>query len=227
MTDAAFTSTPRSAQVQGAVRKSPVRPSVSEARPSRPVTKDARFAYLVREAARGDRESLTKAFIDMRPSLEAFLVSRGVALQDLDDILQEVGLEVLRIRFVDPDRPDRLREWFYRVAGQRASRHYRTQQREARRRLNKWRSLDDRARAGVAEPPGPDQEPETDWLAEGLASLKESHREALWMRYFCDIPTREIAVKLGISYDVTRKRISLAYRALRSFYEANRTSEEA
>ena len=204
-----------------------MRSSISEARPSRLVTEDSRFAVLVQRASRGDRESLTGAFLEMRPSLEAFLVARGVALQDLDDILQEVGLEALRIRFVDPDRPDRLREWFYRIAGQRANRHYRTLQREARRRLNKWRSLDDRTRAGVSEPSEPDQGSETDWLAEGLASLKESHREALWMRYFCDIPTREIAAKLGISYDVTRKRISLAYRALRSFYEANRTSEEA
>ena len=221
MTEAAFTSTPLSAQVQGAVRSSASDRPQGVARAKGRVNRDRR-ERLASRACAGDQAALFEFFVLVRPSLEAFLVTRRAPLQDLDDLLHDACLVAMRGQSrLRPASARELQSWLCTIAHNVLRRVRRTSEREERRRMVKWWTFDSDYRDGIA---GPDGEPEEvvvpDWLVEGLDSLSDLQRDAICMKFFRKMDSVEIAKRLEITPATARKRISLAYAALRRCYMA-------
>lgn len=221
MTEAAFTSTPLAAQVQGAVRPCRSEPPASLGHSASNVNSKAR-AHLAARACAGDRDALFDFFVLVRPSIEAFLISRGAPVQDMEDLLHDTCLVLLRYQSrLRPVDARELQSCICTMAHNVLRDSRRSKVREERRRVAKWWTFDSRYRDGVATDEASEPaEAVPPWLLEALASLSEIQRDAIYMKYFLKMGHLEIARRLEITPATARKRISLAYAALRRWYRA-------
>ncbi|WP_432044272.1 RNA polymerase sigma factor [Streptomyces cadmiisoli] len=141
----------------------------------------------------------------------AVLALGGVPWDELDDGVQQVRLKLLEER-AKPTRPE-IRNpmaWLTVVASRVASDWHRSQNREAglRRRLaERW------------------SQPQTEHsvehqvlalaVAEELESMPAAQRQVLVLRYYADLPIREIALLLQVPEGTIKSHLHTAHAAMR------------
>jgi RNA polymerase sigma factor (sigma-70 family) len=117
-------------------------------------------------------------------------------------------------------RPDTvLSAWLYRVAQRTAVDVIRQ---ESRRQAREQAVREFNAMQ-TPEHPGPESA-DADWraieplLEEAMSALDEQDRAAVLLRYFENLPLREVGRALGMSDDAAQKRVSRALSRLRTFF---------
>ncbi|WP_419664853.1 RNA polymerase sigma factor [Streptomyces sp. 2-1] len=150
---------------------------------------------------------------DDQPSLaDPAEVRRVRAVLALDDGVQRVRLKLLEER-ADPTRP-KVRDplaWLTVVASRVASDWHRSQSRDAglRRRLAEhW------SRPPVEHPE--EQRLLALAVADELESMLPAHRQVLVLRYYADLPIREIAQLLNVPEGTVKSRLHAAQAAMRA-----------
>ncbi|KPI17678.1 RNA polymerase, sigma-24 subunit, RpoE, ECF subfamily [Actinobacteria bacterium OK074] len=138
------------------------------------------------------------------------LVLGGVPWNDLDDGVQVVRLKLLE-ECARPDRPP-IREpaaWVSVVASRVAVDWHRAHSRDA--------GLRDRLAARWERQPDPPQEQRLLALtvAEALDALTSVQRQVLTLRFYADLPVREIAELLDVPEGTVKSRLHAAVSALR------------
>ncbi|MFC8201520.1 RNA polymerase sigma factor [Streptomyces sp. Qhu-G9] len=144
--------------------------------------------------------------------VRAVLALGGVPWDALDDGVQRVRLKLLEEQ-ADPTRP-KVRDplaWLTVVASRVASDWHRSQSRDAglRRRLaERW-----------SQPPVEHSEEQRLLalaVADELESMLPAHRQVLVLRYYADLPIREIAQLLDVPEGTVKSRLHAAQAAMRA-----------
>jgi RNA polymerase sigma factor (sigma-70 family) len=191
------------------------------------------FNALLKRAQAGDRMALDSLLADFRPYLEKVARSHGAspdAGQSVPDLVQEVCLRIWRkldqFKATDDDRRTLalFRAWVVRIVG--------------RLSLNRWRNHGARRRTpaeglvrlgdpdgsgGEREPAGREPTPsatarhaeQLEWVRAALERLpSEPGREILRLHFFEGLSLREVAGRVGLSYDQVRERYRTSMRFL-------------
>jgi RNA polymerase sigma-70 factor, ECF subfamily len=145
--------------------------------------------------------------------VRAVLLMSGLPWDELDDGVQQVRLKLLEER-ARPDRPE-IRDraaWLAVVASRVAIDWHRGRARDA--------GLRERLAARWSQHP-PAIHPQEHralalTVADGLERLTAWQRQALVLRYYADLPVRDIARLLDIPEGTVKSRLHLAAAALRS-----------
>ncbi|MEE1942429.1 sigma-70 family RNA polymerase sigma factor [Streptomyces sp. TRM 70361] len=145
--------------------------------------------------------------------VRAVLLVGGLPWDELDDGVQQVRLKLLEER-ARPDRPEiRDRDaWLAVVASRVAIDWHRRRTRET--------GLRERLAARWSRRPPADHPQEHRVLAltvaDGLERLTAAQRQVLVLRYYADLPVRDIARLLDVPEGTVKSRIHLAVAALRT-----------
>lgn len=163
-------------------------------------------------AVAGDGPPPLVAPADLR-RVRAVLVLGGVPWDELDDGVQQVRLKLLEQR-AGRDRPEIRNEaaWLSVVASRVAADWHRARSRDAglRERL---------AARWLRRPPA--EHPQEHRLlaltvADGLEQLTVAQRQVLVLRFYADLPVRDIARLLDIPEGTVKSRLHAAVGALRT-----------
>lgn len=144
--------------------------------------------------------------------VRAVLVLGGVPFDELDDALQQVRLKLLQTR--SGAATAEIREtsaWLAVVASRVAADRHRSRKREA--------NLRERLAARWSRTPaGPSEDDRVLALsvADGLHALPARQRQLLTLRYYADLPVRDIARLLEVPEGTVKSRLHAAVAALRS-----------
>jgi len=159
--------------------------------------------------------ALLGVFTDMRPALQRYLVLRGAAADEAEDILQEVHLKLWSEKVGPVEQP---RAYLYKMATNHFLLHRRTADRRARRE-EAWVDVH-----GDPENSEIDGRPsdETQLIArEQLAILQRAldrlpeRTRGIFRRFRLDgEPQRQIAADIGISVSAVEKHLTRAYEAV-------------
>jgi RNA polymerase sigma factor (sigma-70 family) len=129
-----------------------------------------------------------------------------------DDVEQDAWLAALR----RPPRDDRsLRSWFARVVRSRAHDRRRS---ETQRTLRETAVARPEAVASSADVSATTEIHRN--LAAALLTLEEPYRSAVILRYFEDLPPREIAARTGVAVETARTRVKRGIERLRERLDA-------
>jgi RNA polymerase sigma-70 factor (ECF subfamily) len=151
---------------------------------------------------------LLGAFLQQRDRLRRIAAGMGLAGADIDDVLQDVSMQVLRHtdRF---EQEGRMTAWLIRTTANRCLLEHRRRFRrkvsglvERRPDLGRVSTAGTPAvadRAAVAE--------ELEIVRRTMAELDPSLLEPLVLRYFCDLDSTEIGETLGLNASTVRSRL--------------------
>jgi RNA polymerase sigma-70 factor (ECF subfamily) len=148
--------------------------------------------------------------------VRAVLAMSGVPWDELEDGVQQVGLKMLELR-TKPGREEihDRRAWLSVVASRLAVDGHRARGRDAdlRERLA--------ARWSRRPPVGRSEEDQVLALAvaQGLARLSGGQRQVLVLRFYADLPVRDIALLLCVPEGTVKSRLHAAVAALRTRLE--------
>lgn len=165
---------------------------------------------LVARARSGDTEAWGEIYREYAPAIHRFCRRVLPTREDAEDATTEIFLKVrVKIEQVDPARP--FAPWLYRVAAN----HCWDQLRRGRREPDA-----DAEPATVASPePGPEEQFVTERTRQevraALHRLPPRARLALVMRYFAELPYREIAGALEVNEGFVGVLLLRARRQLR------------
>jgi len=162
---------------------------------------------LMRRVQQGDGRALDELVLRHRRGLYGFLARRAPTARR-DDLFQDTWLRVVRSK----DRFDpglRFSTWLFQIANNLCRDLARRGAVEARERARALAASESPPRSGPAA-----AELRLD-VGRRLALLPERLREVLLLRYFEDLPEREIAVIVGIPPGTVKSRLHAALRALR------------
>ena len=164
---------------------------------------------LMARLAGGDESALPPLLSRWRGPLYGFLVRRA-GEADADDLFQETWLRVVRHgdRF-DPER--RFSTWLFQIANNLC--RDRVRRLAVRERHRQERQAEARGDPGRTRPPPLDT---TLDMRERVARLPERLREVLVLRYYRDLPEKEIARIVGIPQGTVKSRLHAAVKALRA-----------
>jgi RNA polymerase sigma-70 factor (ECF subfamily) len=141
--------------------------------------------------------------------VRAVLALGGVPQSDLPDGVQQVRLRLLERTASGREAPRDVSAWAAVVASNLAMDWHRVRRRQER--------LGERL-AALREPAHASGE-ETSLLslalARGLDELPAAQRQVLVLRFFADLPVRDIAEELGVPEGTVKSRLHTAVRALR------------
>lgn len=163
----------------------------------------------MRRVQQGDGRALDALVERHRRRLYGFLARRAPDGRR-DDLFQETWLRVVRAK----DRFDptlRFSTWLFQIANNLCRDGARRSAVESRERA---RAAADAAAAAThgGGAPGPDLRLD---VGRRLARLPERLREVLVLRYFEDLPEREIAAVVGVPPGTVKSRLHAAVRVLR------------
>lgn len=166
-----------------------------------------------RQAVSANRAGAVLAVSQMDAArIRAVLILGGVPLGDLEDGVQHVRLKLLQEQ-ANPQRPE-IRNpaaWVAVVASRVAADWHRNLRREA--------GLRERLAARWAHHPPVDHPEELRVLAlavaQELQALPTQHRQVVVLRYYVDLPVRDIAQLLQIPEGTVKSRLHAAAAALR------------
>lgn len=143
--------------------------------------------------------------------VRAVLALGGVPQHEVDDGVQQVRLKLLEQRA--SRGKEEIRDpiaWAVVVASRVAVDWHRGQKRDD--------GLRDRlaARWTTSAPaPSPEDQILSLAIADGMAELPEAHRQVLALRFYADLPVRDIAVALDVPEGTVKSRLHAAISALR------------
>jgi RNA polymerase sigma-70 factor (ECF subfamily) len=126
---------------------------------------------------------------------------------DPDDLEQDVWLAAMRS---PPTHDTGLRGWFRRVMGNRVRELHR--QSERRERRERAAAVPDEVRPtgdAVAEIEAHGR------LVQAVLSLEEPYRTTLVLRFFRELPPREVAARMGVPVETARTRVKRGLKLLR------------
>ncbi|MEZ6195586.1 MAG: RNA polymerase sigma factor [Planctomycetota bacterium] len=172
--------------------------------------------HLVTAARSGDRDALAALWTRERSWLAAVLAAQGAEGSDLDDLLQDCALHLLK-DIGKLREPAAFRPWCRRMALNLGAARGR---REARR---SHRSLEE---MGGLEPSAPDR-PGDDGLVSALREIPPAMREVLLLRAVDGLGDREIAGILELTVEAVESRLARGRRRLREALERRREREAA
>ncbi|MCA9267451.1 MAG: RNA polymerase sigma factor [Planctomycetales bacterium] len=175
---------------------------------TQPVSEDAQ---LLRQASRGDQESMRAIIDGHQRAVYGFLRARVIDAADAEDLCQEVFLRCCsgRVQF---GRATQLRPWLVGVARNVLREHVR---RRRRSREVGWTELClevDAASTGE----GQQVHEATQHLPQCLEELGPSARQALELRYGSELRTAEISARLGRSDGAVKLLMFRARQALKN-----------
>jgi RNA polymerase sigma-70 factor (ECF subfamily) len=163
---------------------------------------------LMTRLASGDEAALAPLLERWRRPLHAFL-SRRVGDADADDLFQETWLRVVRHRDrFDPQR--RFSTWLFQIANNLC--RDRGRRREVRDRYRRDRRAEAAGDPERVRPPPLDRALD---VRRRVAALPDKLREVLVLRYYQDLPEKEIARIAGIPAGTVKSRLHAAVKALR------------
>ncbi|MDP3070000.1 MAG: sigma-70 family RNA polymerase sigma factor [Opitutaceae bacterium] len=155
--------------------------------------------------------------------LRAWLHARFPKLGDVDDILQETYLRIVRAK--GTGRVSHPKAYLFATARNAALDHYRRNQIVAFERLAE---ITDSSvlieEAHAAEPTDHDQELEI--LTAAIRALPERCREVLILRKHHGLSHREIADQLGISPHTVNAQITVAMKKCREYFRLHGLTED-
>ena len=171
---------------------------------------------LMARLAEGDESALGPLLDRWRGPLYGFL-ARRVGDSDADDLFQETWLRVVRYRDrFDPQR--RFSTWLFQIANNLC--RDRGRRLEVRDRYRRDRQADAAGDPTRTRPPPLDQ---TLDIRRRVAELPDKLREVLVLRYFRELPEKEIARIVGIPPGTVKSRLHAAVKALRAQEPSNGT----
>jgi len=164
---------------------------------------------LMARLAGGDESALGPLLDRWRAPLYGFL-SRRSDPADADDLFQETWLRVVRHRDrYDPQR--RFSTWLFQIANNLCrdrGRRRAVRERHRRERADEARRDPERTRVPPLD--------RTLDVRRRVAALPDRLREVLVLRYFRDLPEKEIARIVGIPPGTVKSRLHAAVQALRA-----------
>jgi RNA polymerase sigma-70 factor (ECF subfamily) len=141
--------------------------------------------------------------------VRAVLALGGVPYADLPDGVQQVRLRLLERAAQGREAPRDLSAWAAVVASNLAMDWHRARRRQER--------LGERLAALRQEPPPhEDNRVLSVAVAQGLDALPGHLRQVVVLRFYADLPVRDIAAELGIPQGTVKSRLYTAVRALRA-----------
>jgi RNA polymerase sigma-70 factor (ECF subfamily) len=165
-----------------------------------------------------------KTGVDPRSLLEHKGFVRGIArglLADehaAEDVLQETWLRAIR----RPPRHAALRAWLGRVGRNLALTAMRAQ---GRRGLRERASARAEAQPSASEAAARLEQHRL--VVEAVLALEEPFRSAILLRFYEDLPPREIARELGVPVDTVRSRLRRGLERLRAWFDARHGGDRA
>lgn len=159
------------------------------------------------------------------PLLRGWLHARFPSVRDLDDLIQESYLRVLRAHAAGPIRS--AKAFLFTTAHNLAINHL------ARHRYEGPTALGERDSStvldeGASVPESVALAQELEMLTEAIQSLPERCREAFISRRLYRLSTREVATRLGISESTVDAQCIIALRKLAHFFrQADRPTTSA
>ncbi|MEW1779318.1 sigma-70 family RNA polymerase sigma factor [Streptomyces sp. NPDC086777] len=147
---------------------------------------------------------------DQERRVRAVLALGGVPQADLPDGVQQVRLRLLERAASGQEAPRDVSAWAAVVASRLAMDWHRAKRRQERlgERLASLRQPDHAA--------GEDSRLLSVAVARGLDELPDAQRQILVLRFYADLPVRDIAGELGIPEGTVKSRLHTAVRALRA-----------
>ena len=141
--------------------------------------------------------------------VRAVLALGGVPQSDLPDGVQQVRLRLLERAANGQEAPRDVSAWAAVVASNLAMDWHRAERRRVRlgERLAALRES--------AQPSGEETSLRSLAVAQGLDELPDAQRQVLILRFFADLPVRDIAAELGVPEGTVKSRLHTAVRALR------------
>lgn len=166
------------------------------------------------------RRSITTGHGAERPPLDriedvrrvrAVLALSGVPWMDLEDAVQEVRLKLLRTQSAPEANPIRNVGAWMSIAASRVAMDW-------HRGRGRDQGLRDRLERRWSTSPGHHPQSDVDLaltVAEGLEQLTKVQRQVLVLRFYEDLPVRDIAAHLEIPEGTVKSRLNAALAALR------------
>ncbi len=172
----------------------------------------------------GDAAAYELLLTSLLPPLRAFVRRRGVAAGEVEDVVQEILLSIHRARHTwRADRP--FEPWMWAIARNASTDALRRQTRERSRRVAAPGGFSEESSpAHTLAADGGSSDPEeqltaaelTPRLAEALAKLPASQRQAVELLYVEQLSVVEAAARAGVSPSALKVRAHRGSRALRS-----------
>ena len=136
---------------------------------------------------------MEKIYLEYREKVLRYVRGKIHNEADAEDVTSDIFLKVLSSLDSFDEEKATVSTWIYTIAHNTVCNYYRSQGRAAL-------SLDE----GVAVPSDEDDEIDNEILKENLAlaleALTEREQDIIVLYYYRDIPLRDIAIKMGITY---------------------------
>lgn len=150
-------------------------------------------------------------------SLRAYLRAVFPSLPDLDDLVQETYLRLIRAR--ETGRVQYAKAFLFTTARNAAMDYFR------RRKIVAFHSLEDFTELapqdeGLDASEALNQQQELALLAEAIKSLPTRCRQTVTLRMLYGMPAREIASRLGISECTAKAQLAKGMRRCADYFEA-------
>lgn len=155
------------------------------------------------------RSGSTEELLRQTAWLRALAVTLVGDASDADDLAQETWLHALRRPFLQGGDERSQRSWLAAIARNLAASTWRSRARRSARELAAARG--EAAVADSLERVQLQRE-----LVDAVMALDAAEREVVILRYFDELPPREIARRLGLSNDAVRSRLKRALERLRA-----------
>jgi RNA polymerase sigma-70 factor (ECF subfamily) len=172
-------------------------------------------AVLIGRIVNGEPEAARALVERYTPALRRFASQAGVRPQDIDDLLQETWLRVVRSagRY-DPLQP--FPRWLFTIAMNRIRSRW---ERDAPRPLHENDIDIDVASPGAGADARIESEQRATAVRSLVSELPQHLGDTILLRYFEELSEREVAQRLGIPLGTVKSRLHHGMRRLRSELE--------
>jgi RNA polymerase sigma factor (sigma-70 family) len=152
-----------------------------------------------------------------RPALRAWLLARFPSLPDVDDVVQETFVRILRAREVAPVRS--ARALLYVTARNLALDTVR------RQKVVRFETLTEETSSSVVDDSGDvlatlNQQQELELLSQAIKSLPDRCRQVMTLRTSYGYTAKQIAACLGVSESTVDKALAQGIRLCAAFFAA-------
>jgi RNA polymerase sigma factor (sigma-70 family) len=160
------------------------------------------------EGAQPAGSSLFRAFLQQQDQLRRIAAGMGMAGADIDDVLQDVSIQVLK-QLDQFEHEGVMAGWLIKTTVNRClTEHRRRFRRKAPKILRRRPDLEQALTAGTPDATNQATATEELEIVRGtMAELDPSLLELVVLRYFCDLDSNEIGRTLGLNASTVRCRL--------------------